>query len=262
MAEFEAYAPGTFCWVDSGSTDPEAARAFYAALFGWEEDTRTMPDGSQYTEFRKGGKPVAGLYGLSEEQRRMGLPSHWMSYVSVDDAGAALDRAAAAGGSPLGPVTDIPDAGRMGLFTDPTGAVCAVWQPRGRIGARLANEHGTLIWNELLTDDPDRAAAFYGEVFGWRHEVQEMPAGPYHLFKEGEEFRGGMMAITPQMGEMPPNWSIYLAVDDLDAATARVGELGGAVEGSVIEAAGVGRMAVTRDPAGAYFMMMEPAQAA
>jgi len=67
-----------------------------------------------------------------------------------------------------------------------------------------------------------------------------------------------MMAITPEMGEIPPYWSIYLTVKDIDAAVATVRELGGRVEGEIINSAGVGKMAVTADPTGAYFMMMEP----
>ncbi|MCJ7726033.1 MAG: VOC family protein, partial [Acidimicrobiia bacterium] len=105
--------------------------------------------------------------------------------------------------------------------------------------------------------DPDAAAAFYTKVFGWTHEESEMPSGPYHIFTDGDEFRAGMMAITPEMGEMPPSWSVYLAVADMEAAVARVRELGGRVEGEVMDIEGVGKMAVTADPTGAYFMMME-----
>jgi len=259
MSEFTEYPPGTFCWVDTGTTDAAASRAFYTALFGWEARDQETPDGGTYTMYSKGGKTVAGGYGLSPEMRGMGIPSHWMSYISVEDVAATLGEIAAAGGTPMGPPIPVPGAGIMGIFTDPTGATCAVWQAEGHFGAELANQPGSLIWNELLTNDADTAAAFYTGVFGWSHEAAEMPNGPYHLFKDGDEFRGGMMVITPEMGDMPPNWSIYLAVDDIDAAAAEVRELGGRVEGEIIDATGVGKMAVTADPTGAYFMMMEPA---
>ena len=138
--------------------------------------------------------------------------------------------------------------------------MCGLWQSEGHIGAGYINEPGTLDWNELLTHDPAAAAAFYCGLFGWTHEVQEMPTGPYHLFKDGDAFRGGMMAITPEMGEVPPSWTAYIAVDALDAAMAKVADMGGAVEGDVIDVPGVGRMTVVRDPVGAYFMFMETAQ--
>lgn len=259
MAEFSSYEPGTFCWVDTGTDDAERAIDFYTGLFGWEADTQTGPDGSPYTMMRKNGKAVAGLYPLGEEQRRTGVPPHWMCYVAVEDAAATLAKVGAAGGNPLGPPMEIPGSGTMGMFMDPTGAMCAVWQAGGHSGAELANEPGSLIWNELVTNDPDAAAAFYGAVFGWSHSTQEMPTGEYHLFSDGEQMRAGMMRITPEMGEMPPTWSVYLTVEDIEAAAADVAELGGSVEGGIMDIEGVGRMAVTRDVNGAYFMMMESA---
>ncbi len=259
MPEFTRYTPGTFCWIDTNTTDAAASKAFYTTLFGWEASDRPTPDGGTYTMYTKGGKPVAGGSGLSDQLKAMGVPSHWMSYISVDDAAATLQRIAAAGGTPMGLPVPIPGSGVTGMFVDPTGASCAVWQPDGHIGAGLANEPGSLIWNELLTSDPDTAASFYTRVFGWEHQVSEMPNGPYHLFKDGEEFRAGMMSITPAMGEMPPNWSVYLTVADMDASVAEVSRLGGRVEGGIMDVEGVGRMAVVADPTGAYFMLMESA---
>ena len=259
MPEFTDYTPGTFCWIDTGTTDAAASKAFYTALFGWEASDNDTPDGGIYTMYAKDGKAVAGGSGLSDMLKSVGVPSHWMSYISVEDATVTLQKVSAAGGTPMGPPIPIPGAGTMGVFTDPTGVTCAVWQAEGHFGAALANEPGSLIWNELMTTDPDAAAAFYAAVFGWSHEMSEMPSGPYHLFKDGEEFRGGMMAITPEMGEMPPNWNIYLNVEDMESAVARVRELGGKVGGDIMDVDGVGKMAVTADPTGAYFMMMESA---
>ena len=35
MLETPKYAPGTFCWIELGTTDSEAAKKFYTELFGW-----------------------------------------------------------------------------------------------------------------------------------------------------------------------------------------------------------------------------------
>jgi hypothetical protein len=259
MPEFTHYAPGTFCWIDTGTTNAAASKAFYTALFGWEAADGPTPDGGTYTMYTKDGKAVAGGSALAEPLKAMGVPSHWLSYISVEDAAATLHKVSEAGGTAMGPPIPIGEAGVMGVFTDPTGATCAVWQPGDHIGAGLANEPGSLIWNELLTHDPGAAAAFYTAVFGWEHSESEMPSGPYHLFMDGEEFRAGMMSITPEMGEMPPNWSVYLTVADIDASVVEVGRLGGRIEGGIMDVPGVGRMAVAADPTGAYFMLMESA---
>jgi predicted enzyme related to lactoylglutathione lyase len=145
-------------------------------------------------------------------------------------------------------------------FIDRAGAVCGVWQPDGHIGAVYANEPGTLIWNELLTYDTAAAAAFYCTVFGWTHAVREKPGGTYHLFKDGYELRGGMVSITPAMGDVSPSWRAYIAVADLDASLAKVVDLGGSAHGDAVEIPGMGRAAGIRDPAAVSFMLMEPTQ--
>jgi predicted enzyme related to lactoylglutathione lyase len=260
MAEVTAHAPGTFCWIEAGSTDIGVSCDFYAALFGWEVDERPVPDAGTYIRFLKRGKPVAGMYPLDTAQQTIGMPSHWISYVSVEDAAATLEKAVEGGATPLGRVIDVPGVVVVAEFVDPTGAVCGFWQSKGHIGAAYINEPGTLIWNELWTNDPTAAAAFYCSLFGWAEEVQEMPAGLYRFFRDGDALRGGMMRISPEMGEVSPSWSAHIAVGDLDASIEKVAELGGSVEGEVIDVSGVGRRAVVWDPTGVRFMFMEPAR--
>ena len=50
---------------------------------------------------------------------------------------------------------DVFDAGRMTIAQDPTGATFGVWQAGKHIGAELANEPGTMNWNECQTRDPE-----------------------------------------------------------------------------------------------------------
>ena len=57
----------------------------------------------------------------------------------------------------------------------------------------------------------DRADQFRTR-FGWEVEVREMPAGPYHLFKSGAEYRAGMRESTADTGGPSPAWTPFLAV--------------------------------------------------
>ncbi|MFH1331011.1 MAG: VOC family protein [Actinomycetota bacterium] len=256
MPEITDRSPGTFCWVDSGTNDLETARAFYAAVFGWEY--APAGDDSGYLMCLKEGKPVAGLYGLSEEMLRMGAIPWWLAYVAVTDADALMGRAIAGGASPMGPVFEVPIHGRAGAFSDPTGAMCGIWQPRGHQGFGLEGEHGTVVWCELQTRDVEAAGAFYTRVFGWSRETADMPGGPYGLFKDGEAQQAGLMAITPAMGEVPPNWSIYFQVDDADATAATATVAGGDVVVPIMPIPNVGRVAVLRSADGAHFSILEP----
>lgn len=256
MPEVAEYPPGCFCWVDSGTNDLPKARDFYRAVFGWEF---AAADDTGYTMCLRRGKRAAGLYALSEEMLRMGALPYWLAYVAVTDADATLAAVARAGGRPVGPAFDAPGYGRGGSFFDPAGALCGIWQGRGHLGADLWDEHGAPSWLELQVPEPAAAGGFYCSVFGWALETVPMPDGPYYLFKQGEASRAGMMAITPAMGEVPSNWSVYFHVDDADATVAATTAAGGTVVVPVMPVGAWGRMAVLRSADGAHFSVLQAA---
>ena len=49
MGERTQYTPGTFSWTDLNTTDQEAAKAFYSALFGWEIEDMPAGEGAVYS---------------------------------------------------------------------------------------------------------------------------------------------------------------------------------------------------------------------
>lgn len=50
---------------------------------------------------------------------------------------------------------DVADTSRMGVFSDPSGAVFRVWQANQHKGAQLVNEPSTWNWSDLNVLDPD-----------------------------------------------------------------------------------------------------------
>src|SRR5204862_6325574 len=93
--------------------------------------------------------------------------SAWNTYLRVESAGDAAARAREAGGPVLSGPFDVFDAGRMGGFADPEGAVFCVWQPGSHRGSAAVNEHVAVNFNNLHIGDVEAALAFYGAVFGW-----------------------------------------------------------------------------------------------
>lgn len=256
MTEFNEYAPGTFCWVDLGTTDAEGAKAFYTELFGWSAiDNPAGPD-MVYTMLQIEGKDVAGLYQMSEEQRSQGMPPLWLSYVSVANVDECAAKAKSLGGQVLQEPFDVMDVGRMALVQDPTGAVLALWQPRTHIGARLANVPGALSWNELATNDTQVAGEFYTRLFDWGAQAQEMGPTTYTTFMNGERMNGGMLQITEEWGDVPPHWMVYFAVEDCDGSTEKAKELGGEIIVPPRDIPPVGRFAVVQDPQGGAFTII------
>lgn len=251
MPEVTHHTPGSFCWVELGTTDVTAEKKFYASLLDWEY--QDVPAGPMtYTLARRKGKDIAGLYELTEDMRKQGVPPHYMSHVATTNADETAKKAQGLGGTIVMPPFDVMDVGRMAVIQDPTGATFAVWQPKQHIGAGLINEHGALCWNELMTKDTAAAKKFYTSLFGWIAQDQDMgPMGTYTMFMNAGRPAGGMMQITPNMGPIPPNWVVYFAVDDVDAR-ARKAESGGAkLMVPPRDIPGVGRFSVMTDPQGA-----------
>ncbi len=153
---------------------------------------------------------------------------------------------------------DVFDSGRMTVAQDPTGAVFGVWQANEHIGAQLANEPGTLTWNQCQTSDPTRAAEFYQAVFGY--EIDEIDMGgeqPFRVLKvDGKGIAG---VREPTSGGEPPHWSTTFAVADTDETVSRAKELGGTVLMEPLDLPDIGRLAVLRDPVGAGFQVMASA---
>jgi uncharacterized protein len=259
MSERTSYTPGTPCWVELATPDIEAAGAFYGDLLGWE--VPEMPNSAELGGYRRAklsGKDVAGVAPLMQE----GQPPSWNTYVSVADAKATLAAAGENGGQVVVEAMDVMDLGTVGVFTDPTGAACGVWQPGTFPGAQLVNEYGTVGWNELDTRDPGAAKEFYGAVFGWGHEDEESEgSGTYTIWKAGEAMVGGMldMNAVEMPAEVPANWLVYFGVEDTDAAVEKARAGGGSVMLEPLDIP-VGRFAVVADPFGAACAVMQPSQ--
>jgi hypothetical protein len=107
---------------------------------------------------------------------------------------------------------------------------------------------GYFVWHDLFAPDPARAAEFYQALFGWRLDTQDMGTGPYTMFGVGETLLGGFGPAA----EGPPRWISHISVDDLDAAVAKIRDLGGSTQES-FPVPGVGSIAFATDPEGAEF---------
>lgn len=203
------------------------------------------------------GKPVAGMMPPPIP----GIPSNWTTYVCVADADEAAAKVQAAGGQVLQPPMDVFEFGRLAVFSDPVGAVFAIWQPRSHLGSGLANEPGAFTWNELMTTDVEASKTFYSTVFGWEASDESMPGFVYTQFEVAGRPVAGMMPRPPEVpAEVPPFWAVYFAIADTDAACDWISGHGGQV---LMPPKDIppGRFAVAADPQGATFSLITLADA-
>ncbi|MHC4135207.1 MAG: VOC family protein [Planctomycetota bacterium] len=246
---------GRVVWHDLMTTDIDRAAEFYTQLFGWQLNDVDMGGGT-YKMIRSGETDIGGLMPVEESH---GVPSHWTAYVTVDDVDAAVQRANAQGGETLVPTTPIPNVGAFAVIKDPKGACISPFKSDhpDTPESDAPPPAGQFCWDELLTTDPDGAARFYGELFGWTDEPMDMgETGIYHVMKRGERFGGGIMKMPPQ-AEAPPHWLSYVAVEDVDQWAGKVTELGGQIFCPPTDIPNIGRFAVAADPTGGMFAIFK-----
>ncbi|MDQ1031808.1 putative enzyme related to lactoylglutathione lyase [Streptomyces umbrinus] len=238
--------PGGPCWTELGTSDLEAAKRFYADVFGWRPETDPRAEAGGYTLAHLGDAAVAALTPLFQESQ----PVAWNVSFAVPDVDTTVRAVREAGGSVVLEPMDVFDLGRFAVVADPGGAVFQLWQARSFAGAGLFNAPGALGWVELMTRTPDLVTAFYTTVFGWTVNASE------HYTQwgiDGADF-GGMVEMGDKFPhEVPSHWLPYFAVEDVEATAEASTQADGGVLMEPTSVPEGPRIAVLRDPQGAVF---------
>ena len=131
----------------------------------------------------------------------------------------------------------------------------------------LANRHitaqgKTFVWHQIFAPSDQASLDFYTKALDWGTE--EFPMGEYGTYKmltaNGASVAGAVSTTQcPEMHNVPPHWSVSIAVDDVDARVAKCVALGGTVLQPAFDMPTVGRMALVQDPQGAAFWLFKGA---
>jgi predicted enzyme related to lactoylglutathione lyase len=259
MPTVTMHAIGTFCWPELSTSDPLAAKKFYSTMFGWQtKDTDMGPQGV-YTIFTLDGKDVSACYKMDAKQAQTGMPPYWGTYISVENADAAVAKAKTLGGTVMMEPFDVMEHGRMAVITDPQGATFCVWQAKTNIGVQVHGEPNSLGWTQLNAKDTGVAKKFYTELIGWKVQEDAMPGemggGSYTTWLKADGPAGGMMAMPPG-APAPSHWLPYFAVTNVDTSAQNAGSLGAKTYVPPTDIPGTGRFAVLADPQGATFAVV------
>lgn len=247
-----AWPEGTPCWVDLVVDDLDKAVRFYGGLFGWDIEIGG-PEFGGYSMCGVGGKAVAGIGPKQSPDQ----PTVWTTYLASDDVDRTAGKVAEAGGQVLMAPFDVADIGRMSVALDSAGAVFGVWQAGRHVGAELANEPSSMVWNEQLSRDLERAKTFYAEVFGYTYDTVSDADRPYAMIKVDGTVAGGLGILAPDVPTaMPAHWRAYFQVASTDEAAAKVAALGGRVITGPFDSP-YGRQAVVSDDQDAMFVLIQ-----
>ena len=120
--------------------------------------------------------------------------------------------------------------------------------------------NGAPSWTELSTTDEVGALPFYSALFGWEDDPQEIAPGWYYhmqkiidlpacsIYKQSE---------AEQAQNVPSHWNIYFAVANVDQTIEAISQNGGTVVSGPHDVFEAGRMAMCRDPQGAFFAIWQ-----
>ncbi len=125
---------------------------------------------------------------------------------------------------------------------------------------KMTTEQGSFCWYELVTTEPEAAAAFYADVVGWSAADAGRETVRYTILSVAGAPVAGVMAL-PSDGcpeEARPGWIGNIAVEDVDAAVAKVERAGGKSYCPPSDIPGVGRFVTVADPQGATFILFNP----
>ena len=116
--------------------------------------------------------------------------------------------------------------------------------------------HGSISWSELMTSDVAGAKKFYGELFGWKFEDMPMENMDYTVVSVNDDEVAGMMPFSPDSPPMPPNWGLYITVDNVDATAEKASGMGAKIIMPPQDIPEVGRFCVMQDPQGAFISII------
>ena len=170
--------------------------------------------------------PVAGCM---RNDGAAGMPDLWSVYLATDDVQKHRRGGGAHGGQVIVPAMQVMALGTMA--SSPTRVA-----PRSAVGSRASTRDSASSTSRArrtgssctpATTTPP--CAFYEDVFEWdAHVMSDTPEFRYTTLGEGDDALAGIMDATGFLPEgVPSHWSVYFAVDDTDAALARIAELGG-----------------------------------
>ena len=270
MTDERSYPEGVPCWVDTEQPDVDAARHFYAKLFGWTFSDAVPADApGRYLIASLDGADVAAIGPTQGD-----TPVEWHTYIAAADADAAAASVRAAGGTvTLGPV-DAGPGGRLAGCVDPRGARFRLWQPRRRLGAQLTNAPGSWNFSDLHTGDASAAIGFYARLFGWEFDdlgfatMIRRPGYGDHLaatvdpgIRERQESISAPPGFADAIAWLAPltngqdHWHVTFSVASRDDSAATAEKLGAVLISS--EDTEWAKTALIRDPQGAELTLSQ-----
>lgn len=123
--------------------------------------------------------------------------------------------------------------------------------------------HGQFSWVDLMALDMEKAKAFYGDLFGWRVEEQDVDGDQaYGMVFQDDDVVAGFGEMNEEMKAQGVGaaWNSYVAVDDIDAAVTDAEAAGATITFPATQVLEAGWLAYLQDPTGAPLGLWQAGQ--
>ena len=119
---------------------------------------------------------------------------------------------------------------------------------------------GQVCWRDLTVENAAEVRDFYQAVTGWSSTGQSMgDYEDYNMNRPGDgETVAGICHARGSNANIPPQWLIYIVVEDVDQSAVKCRELGGEVIDGPRDM-GQSRFCIIKDPAGAVAALIQNA---
>ncbi len=124
----------------------------------------------------------------------------------------------------------------------------------------MNNETGKITWFDLTVTNAEEVKEFYSKVTGWKSEPFAMQGyNDYNMLLpvSGDTVAGICHARDGNLN-LPPQWLIYITVNDIESSVAACMDNGGKIIAPIKEMGSYGKYCVIEDPAGAAAALFEP----
>ncbi len=238
---------GEFVWHDLLTGEPEIAKKFYGSLLGWG-----FENAGRATLIKIDQRVIGSIMEMPPAETRHA--TRWVASLGVTDISKAIEWTQEQGGNVHEGPLYMKNRGQVALVRDPLGAQLGLIE----LGSKKISTEpsvvamGDWLWDELWTQDTDKALGFYSGLYGFA--PAEITPG-YWVLKSGEHWRGGIRELFDP--DLEQRWVPVVRVEDVQAVSARAQELGGRLILAAEQGDADDKSALLADPGGALFIVQE-----
>lgn len=245
-SESKNYDYGQVVWRDLVTPDPKLAADFYLRVFGWTSQQVGSKD-HPYWLFKSNGKPVGGMYLLSEGKK--GAGGEWVQYYSVNSLEDVIKSSKKAGGQMIIEPVDIPGRGNVALMSDPQKAYFALIKSSTGDPSVAEPLEFEFLWNELWSNDVEKSGDFYKSIFNSQLEVKKDDDRNYTIIMNNNKPSSGI--IKNPVENVRSNWVQYVRVSDVKSIEQKARDAGAYILIPSDSTIRNGTVSVFTDPTGA-----------